>query len=139
MKIRLLFVGMCVLLCTWVLNGMARSMAQAPAPAAKEAVSAEDTPASKCLSCHGPFDKIVAGSANYTTPSGDKVNPHRHVPHDSKNDDDIPACSNCHVPHPVNPLPAPGSIDTSKVNVQWCYEQCHHAKNFSPCKTCHVQ
>ena len=91
----------------------------------------------ECLTCHGPFDKLAEASAKYVAPSGEKGSPHRFVPHDSKKEGDIPECANCHKAHPVDPLPAKGSIDLSKVNVQWCYDTCHHEKNFEPCKKCH--
>jgi len=92
---------------------------------------------SECLQCHGSFAKIAEASASYVTPSGEKTNPHRYVPHDSKKDDDIPECSHCHTAHPLDPLPRKGTVDLSKVNVQWCYEACHHEKDFTPCKKCH--
>jgi hypothetical protein len=34
-------------------------------------------------------------------------------------------------------LPTKGSIDVSKVGVDWCYTTCHHQNNFKPCKECH--
>ncbi len=120
MRIRLIFAGVAFLGCVWVLN--------ADGPVTK---------ASECLQCHGPFDKIVKASANYVAPSGEKTSPHRHVPHDSKKDEDIPECSHCHTAHPVDPLPAKGSIDLSKVGVKWCYDACHHEKDFTSCKNCH--
>jgi hypothetical protein len=104
-----------------------------PAPAsAAAAVHAEND----CLKCHGPFDKLIATPANYVAPSGEKTSPHRHVPHDSKLEKDIPDCGNCHVAHRLSPLPAKGTIDLSKVTVEWCYS-CHHLKNFQSCKDCH--
>ena len=89
-----------------------------------------------CLGCHGPFDKLIQVSANYVAPSGEKTSPHRYVPHDSKQEKDIPDCSHCHTQHPLSPLPDKASIDLSKVNVEWCYT-CHHEKNFTSCKDCH--
>ena len=140
MRIRLLFACMGILVCVWMLSVMNSTFAQAPAPQSKApaAAPAESPSKEQCLGCHGPFDKIAAASANYTAPGGEKVNPHRNVPHDSKKDEDIPSCANCHEAHPLDPLPAHGTVDLSKVNVQWCYEQCHHAKNFTPCKQCHI-
>ena len=103
---------------------------------------AEDQKAQKeqtalCLGCHAPFDKVVEASANWTMPTGEKVNPHRYVPHDSKLEDEISDCVHCHTVHPLDPLPAAKSIDLSKLNVQWCYQACHHEKNFQSCKDCH--
>ena len=92
----------------------------------------------ECLSCHGPFEKMTAVADKYTAPSGEKISPHRFVPHDSKKDEDVPECTNCHTAHPLDPLPAHGTVDLSKVNVKWCYETCHHEKNFTSCKQCHA-
>jgi hypothetical protein len=89
-----------------------------------------------CLSCHGPFDKLIEVTAKYVAPSGEKTSPHRYVPHDSKLGKDVPECTHCHTAHPLSPLPASGSIDLSKVSVEWCYT-CHHEKNFTSCKECH--
>ncbi len=91
----------------------------------------------QCLDCHGPFDKLIESTANYVAPSGEKTSPHRYVPHDSKKAEDIPECKRCHAAHPLDPLPAHGSIDLSKVGVQWCYDACHHEKNLTTCKECH--
>jgi hypothetical protein len=119
------------------LAGCQEGAASRPAPpagarASRPAATAEN----ECLDCHGPFDKIIAASARYVAPSGEKLSPHRYVPHDSKLAKDIPECTHCHTKHPVSPLPASGSIDLSKVNVEWCFT-CHHEKNFQSCKDCH--
>jgi predicted CXXCH cytochrome family protein len=85
-----------------------------------------------CLMCHGPFEKIITATADYKMPSGDreiKSNPHRYVPHDSK---DIPECSYCHEPHPVPPTSAKG---LPKPKATWCYG-CHHNKILR-CGGCH--
>ena len=42
-----------------------------------------------------------------------------------------------HTGHPLGPLPAKGSIDLCKVGVKWCYDACHHEKDFTPCEKCH--
>jgi hypothetical protein len=91
----------------------------------------------ECLNCHGAFDKIIEASAKYVAPSGEKTSPHRYVPHDSKKEEDVPECSHCHTAHPLDPLPAKGSIDLSKTDVQWCYDACHHEKDLTSCKKCH--
>jgi len=90
----------------------------------------------ECLGCHGPFDQLIEAAAKYVAPSGEKTSPHRYVPHESKLEKDIPDCSQCHTAHPLSPLPAKGSLDLSKVSVEWCYT-CHHEKNFTSCKECH--
>jgi hypothetical protein len=74
----------------------------------------------------------------YEAPSGEKISPHRYVPHNSTSDDDIPECVNCHTAHPQDAPPAAGAAHAAKVNVKWCYESCHHEKNFKSCKECHA-
>jgi hypothetical protein len=112
-----------------------------PAGAAGASPSAQPGPtenaASKetCLGCHGPFDKL-AGSANYQAPSGEKISPHRYVPHNSRDAKAIPECSNCHEPHPVPPTTS-SLAALPKPEVQWCYTACHHKNTFQPCKDCH--
>ena len=91
---------------------------------------------SKCLDCHGPFDKLIVATTNYVASTGEKTSPHRYVPHDSKLAKDIPDCTHCHTAHSLSSLPAKGSIDLSKVSVEWCFS-CHHEKNFRSCKDCH--
>jgi hypothetical protein len=109
------------------------SPAAASAPDAKPAEGAKPAER-KCLDCHGPFDKLIKKPAKYTAPSGEKINPHRYVPHDSTLAKDIPECIKCHKTHP--PKPPKGSIDLSKVDVKWCYS-CHHVENLKSCKECH--
>jgi hypothetical protein len=114
-RIRLLFIGAGMLVGAWLLG-------------------AKDN---ECLTCHGPFDKLVEASVKYVAPSGEKGSPHRYVPHNSKAEEDIPDCTHCHAKHALDPLPEKGSIDLSKVSVKWCYDQCHHEKNLTSCKECH--
>ena len=89
-----------------------------------------------CLTCHGPFDKLIASSTTFVAPSGEKTSPHRFVPHDSKATSAVPECTNCHTAHPIPPT---GKVDLSKVTVDWCYTTCHHQNNFTPCVTCHKE
>lgn len=117
MRIRLFVFGIGILTCAWILG-------------AKDSKN-------ECLGCHGSFDKLIQASSTYVAPSGEKTSPHRYVPHDSKKAEDVPECGNCHTAHPVDPLPVKGSIDLSKVGVQWCYDACHHEKNLTSCKKCH--
>ena len=114
-------------------NGPSRPASAVAAPASAPAGGQTPT---DCLHCHGPFDKLIAATASYVAATGEKTSPHRYVPHDSKLEKDIPACSQCHTAHPLSPLPAKGSIDLSKVKVEWCFT-CHHEKNFQSCKDCH--
>jgi predicted CXXCH cytochrome family protein len=111
-------------------------LAAGPAKAAKPQpppVPAKDGNASAaCLKCHGPFEKLTSASPKFVTQKGEKINPHRYVPHDLK---DIPDCVSCHKPHSAAPnakeiaaLPKPG--------VKTCYE-CHHKEDFASCKSCH--
>ena len=85
-----------------------------------------------CLKCHGPFEKLVSSTSDYMMQDGDKQvksNPHRYMPHDSK---DIPECGECHKPHPV-PLNSKDGLP--KANAEWCY-LCHHTGDLR-CGTCH--
>ena len=102
---------------------------QTNAPAAVDSKEA-------CLNCHGPFDKLAAAPASYTAPSGEKITPHRYVPHSSKEARGIPECSNCHQRHPAEPT-ASDLAALAKPDIQWCYTTCHHKNNFEPCKDCH--
>ena len=86
----------------------------------------------KCLACHGPFEKIVKAPATFKTNSGETVNPHKYVPHDSE---DAPECTECHTPHEI-PLKDKASV-VKPTDVSYCYDACHHAKNLQPCKNCH--
>lgn len=94
-----------------------------------------------CLTCH-PFDRLAA-TANFDTGIR-KISPHRYAdpnsadyPHAETRIDAIPECTNCHTPHSLTALPAPGSIDLSMVTVNWCYDTCHHVNNFQMCANCH--
>jgi hypothetical protein len=137
MKFRLFIVGIGILACAWIVCANSQISAQTPKQETHSSASASVPSKSECLSCHGPFDKLVENTGKYVAPSGEKVSPHRYVPHDSKKDEDIPKCTLCHRPHSLDPLPAQGSVDLSKVNVQWCYDSCHHEKNLTSCKQCH--
>jgi len=86
-----------------------------------------------CLSCHGPYEKIIKATADFKTPAGDTATPHQYVPHDEKKD--IPECTNCHTPQPMPP--ADKSQVVKPKDVEWCYTSCHHAYNLQPCKNCH--
>lgn len=86
----------------------------------------------KCLACHGPFDKIIAATADYTATSGEKTSPHKYIPHADKKD--IPECTECHTPHPV---PIQDKAAVVKPNIDFCYTSCHHAQNLQPCSNCH--
>ena len=111
------------------------SQAAAPAgkPDASAAQSADKAGKDACLECHAPFADLVAKPKAFTAESGEKINPHRYVPHDRKLDKSIPACTNCHKPHP-NPITS--KKDVIKPNVDWCYK-CHHNNDFQPCGACH--
>jgi hypothetical protein len=109
----------------------------APAATVRAPVRAAGPAANDCLDCHGPFSKLIEATSSYVAPSGEKTSPHRYVPHDSKLAKDIPDCTQCHARHPVDSVPAKGSIDLTKVNVQWCYATCHHEKTLKSCKECH--
>jgi hypothetical protein len=116
-----------ILLASSVLASTAPSVQSSSPPAASSK--------SACLNCHGPFDALAA-NANYHAPSGEKISPHRHVPHTSTGITSIPGCDNCHAPHPVPPSPAAVAA-LPKPDVQWCYTACHHKNTFQLCKDCH--
>ena len=112
----------------------------APTVAATQAAGTNPAAVSKdvCLGCHGPFDKVIAASTKYVASSGEKISPHQYIPHDAKGAVNVPECTNCHTAHMLSPLPTAGSIDLSKVGVDWCYLTCHHQNNFTPCIKCHT-
>jgi len=115
----------------------ALSVSQAAGPPAKpETAPAQIQPGDRdaCLECHGPFDNLVAGPKNITAENGEKINPHRYVPHNRKDQKSIPVCVRCHKPHP---LPLASKADVPKPNIAWCYT-CHHAEEFTPCGSCHT-
>ena len=89
-----------------------------------------------CLrsNCHGPFQKLFSGKAAFTSKEGKTINPHVYVPHDMREDVNIPRCLSCHTAHPV-PLGSNEAVE--KASVDSCYDECHHMKNFVLCKECH--
>ena len=95
------------------------------------AAAANTTPAG-CLECHGPFEKLASAPPHFVAPSGEKINPHRYVPHDLK---EIPECVSCHKPHSATPN-ADELSALPKPNVETCFE-CHHERNFENCQKCH--
>jgi hypothetical protein len=86
-----------------------------------------------CLACHGSFDDLIKATAGFTASSGETTSPHRYIPHDDM--EGIPECTECHIPHaiPIENVSAVVKPD----NVDWCYDNCHHARNLSACSTCH--
>jgi hypothetical protein len=109
--------------------------AAAASPSVQPGTPVNEASKETCLTCHGPFDKLAA-STNYQAPSGEKISPHRYVPHTAKEAKAIPECSNCHALHPVPPTTS-GLTALPKPEVQWCYTACHHKNTFQPCKDCH--
>ncbi|MBI4787682.1 MAG: hypothetical protein HY782_11615 [Chloroflexi bacterium] len=103
-----------------------------PAATVAAAVKAAGVAKDICLSCHGPFDKLVSASINYLWPNEKKATPHRYVPHISR---DIPECSNCHPPHPLPPSASDITAAVKAANPQWCFT-CHHTGALE-CGTCH--
>jgi hypothetical protein len=144
-----IFTGWVVLALAFGLGCLAASSKRASAvPPSSERSSAEAplAPASgfqqggagknACLECHGPFDELAKRTSGYQAPSGETVTPHRYVPHREPEEREIPECANCHQVHPVPP--SAGDIAAlRKPTVTWCYEKCHHTKDFTPCKACH--
>ena len=85
-----------------------------------------------CLGCHGPFEKLTTLPKDYAMPSGEKVSPHRYVPHADKKD--IPDCTECHTPHPV---PIEDKSKVVRPKPEYCYTGCHHQQNLQACSNCH--
>lgn len=84
-----------------------------------------------CLDCHGPFKELVLAEASFPVETGGEVNPHKYIAHDTE---DVPKCSYCHEPHP---LPLTSKEEVSKPDVEWCFTQCHHMRDFRSCTGCH--
>ena len=62
-----------------------------------------------------------------------KINPHKFIPHDSKDPAKFPECTTCHTPHP---LPPPKGFKDKSANVEMCYS-CHHNYTFQKCSGYH--
>jgi predicted CXXCH cytochrome family protein len=104
------------------------------APPSKPNTSANTTGGKDvCLECHGPFDDLTNAPITFAAENGDKINPHRHVPHNRTDAQGVVECTKCHHPHP---LPLTSKAGLPKANAYWCYS-CHHTHEFLPCKTCH--
>jgi predicted CXXCH cytochrome family protein len=101
-------------------------------PQAPSTAGAQESASSACLGCHGPFEKLASAPPFFAAPSGEKINPHRYVPHDLK---EIPDCVSCHKPHSATPSAAEIAA-LPKPNVTSCFE-CHHTKTFQNCQDCH--
>ncbi|HVN97750.1 MAG TPA: cytochrome c3 family protein [Syntrophorhabdaceae bacterium] len=128
-----LLVLMVIMSQAWFTGAGAATTAPTAAPQANPPASMDSQKA--CLDCHGPFDKLATASPGYLAPSGEKINPHRFVPHDSKDAKAIPGCTNCHQAHPLPPTAA-ALAAIPKPDVEWCYT-CHHKNNFTNCAQCH--
>jgi hypothetical protein len=137
LKIHLVLIGVVILAILGCSVDKSSAPEPSPEPTAVASAPATANGGSTCLRCH-PWDKVMEASTKYVVASsGEKANPHMYVPHDSKEGKDIPDCMKCHTTHALSPAPAKGSIDLSKLDVKWCFDACHHEKNFEPCKKCH--
>jgi hypothetical protein len=115
-----------------LLLGAVLTLASQTAPASNEESGKE-----ACLKCHGPFSKLAEKTRGYKAPSGETTTPHRHVPHDSKEEKTIPECEQCHQKHPVPPTAEDlAALKNKKPSLDVCYK-CHHIEDFTSCKTCH--
>ena len=121
-------VGMCSFAPSILADGSGKTAGSQPPSTSTE----NGNTAAQCLTCHGSFEKLASAPPSYVAPSGEKINPHRYVPHDLK---DIPDCVSCHKPHSATPT-ADEIAALPKPNVKTCFE-CHHKQNFAPCKSCH--
>lgn len=86
----------------------------------------------QCLACHGDFKDIAAKSEEYVNEFGEKVNPHRYVPHDSTK---LPECLSCHKQHEIPPK---GKVEQTDMTMDYCYS-CHHTQTFEKCTDCHQE
>lgn len=110
--------------------------------AMKATVAAENASklTAQCLGCHGPYEKLIASSVQFVTEKGETVNPHTTVDksilkvHESGKG--ILNCTTCHQPHPQ---PLTSVKDVAPANVDYCFLQCHHQDNFTPCSACHKE
>jgi hypothetical protein len=141
MKIREMLFGasvVAVMGCGLILAQTSSAPATKPAATASAATATaaatKPSAAPTCVKCH-PFDKVIETSKDWKTPGGDKVNPHIYIPHSSKKAEDMPDCLKCHKEHSMPPKE--GEVDLKKMDVQWCYDACHHEKNFVKCDKCH--
>lgn len=108
------------------LAALALAVAAAPAGAAAPMKKAD------CLQCHGPLEKLTSMPPMYDADPG-KINPHKFIPHDSRDPAKFPECTTCHTPHP---LPPPKGFKDKSANVEMCYS-CHHNYTFQKCSGCH--
>ena len=94
MRNRIFFIAFGILICIFVFTARETTSAQKAAPKPHEAPAASAPAATPtkadCLGCHGPFEKLIESSGNYAAPSGEKISPHRYVPHDSKKEERHP-------------------------------------------------
>jgi NAD-dependent SIR2 family protein deacetylase len=128
-KSSVLFLGAFILLSAVGAFALASGLAVQQSAGESEA----EVTAATCLACHGSFDDLAAATADFTTEGGETVTPHQYVPHEEKKE--IPKCTECHQPHEI-PLEDVSTV-VKPDNVNWCYENCHHAYNLQPCSTCH--
>ena len=128
-KSSFLFLGALILLSAFGAFALASGMAVQESTGESET----DAVVKTCLACHGSYDDIATATADFTAASGETVTPHQYVSHEEKKD--IPKCTECHVPHEI-PLEDVSTV-VKPDNVDWCYQNCHHAYNLQPCSTCH--
>ena len=98
----------------------------------------KNTDQPKCLTCHGPYEKLAAKAPFFKgfDPQQSKittVNPHQYWPHNDKTEKGIQDCLYCHKPHKEN-MRAGDKVE--KANVEKCFG-CHHERIFDNCNTCH--
>lgn len=125
------------LICVWLAALTLALMGRiAPSHVLAQTSNAVSSSKEACLGCHGPYEKLASLPPTYLAPSGEKINPHMYVPHETKQAKAIPECTDCHDPHSL----PPDSSQTPAVappQVLWCYTSCHHTNSFKACKDCH--
>ena len=117
-----LFSGVLVVLLVF---GSAEFAAQEPKPPEK---MTKDL----CLTCHGPFEKVIEKNVKFKFSEEETINPHRYIPHDGQ---EALECTECHLPHKI-PLEDKSTV-VKPNNVEFCLASCHHMRNFQPCTACH--
>jgi len=82
-----------------------------------------------CFDCHVPnehtsYEEIVARTEDYTV-NDEKVNPHDPHAGVERSDIEQTECSRCHQMH------------KESRGINYCYNACHHERNFENCNACH--
>ena len=97
-------------------------------------LAASDTITDHCLECHD-WEEISNKDpyyASYNPEESMPINPHRYVPHETK---DKVSCVSCHTAHDED---EPDASKVVKASVTECF-MCHHSMTFKLCDECHFE